>query len=177
MENIQIQDKLFKPYISSGQIAEAVGKVARAIRERYPVEEIVFLAILNGSFMFAADLLRCFDLNSKVIFIKLASYEGDHSTGQVRELIGLGESLEDRVVVVLEDIVDTGNTLVNVMDQLEAQRPRAAHVASLLFKPEAYKKDRPIDFHGIAIPNKFIVGYGLDYNGYGRNLPDIYQVV
>lgn len=134
------------------------------------------ICILNGSFMFSSDLMKLIDFPCEISFVKLSSYDGMGSTGKVKHLIGLNEEIEGRTVVLLEDIVDTGVTIENLMKQLESQKPKDVRVATLLFKPEACKKDVKLDYVGMEIPNEFIVGYGLDYDGYGRNLPDIYTV-
>lgn len=174
---ITIKDKQFKPFITSAKIAEAVNQVATKINAELKNEDVVFLAVLNGSFMFASDLMKEVSLPSKISFIKLASYHGTSSTGNVSELIGLTEELKDKTVVIIEDIVDTGNTMEKLFATLHQKNVKQIKVATLLFKPEAYKKSFPINYTGITIGNDFVVGYGLDYDGYGRNLKEIYVIV
>ncbi|MCK5171178.1 MAG: hypoxanthine phosphoribosyltransferase, partial [Bacteroidales bacterium] len=137
----------------------------------------LFISILNGSFMFTADLFKHIDFTCEVTFLKLTSYRGTSSTGSVRQLIGVNESIAERDVIILEDIVDTGITIEQILGQLKSFEPASVKVASLLFKPEAYQKDFGIDYIGMEIPNDFIVGYGLDYDRLGRNFPDIYTLI
>ncbi len=154
-----------------------MNQVATKINTELKNEDVVFLAVLNGSFMFASDLMKEVSLPSKISFIKLASYHGTSSTGNVSELIGLTEELKDKTVVIIEDIVDTGNTMEKLFATLHQKNVKQIKVATLLFKPEAYKKSFPINYPGITIGNDFVVGYGLDYDGYGRNLKEIYVIV
>lgn len=154
-----------------------MNQVATKINAELKNEEVVFLAVLNGSFMFASDLMKEVNLPSKISFIKLASYHGTSSSGNVSELIGLTEELKDKTVVIIEDIVDTGNTMEKLFATLHQKNVKQIKVATLLFKPEAYKKSFPINYPGITIGNDFVVGYGLDYDGYGRNLKEIYVIV
>ena len=137
----------------------------------------VFIGILNGSFMFASDLFKKITIDAQITFLKLASYQGTSSTGTVKQLIGLNQDLKGQHVVILEDIVDTGITLDNIIRQLSGYQPESIHVVSLLFKPEACKREVELDYVGFEIPNDFIVGYGLDYDGFGRNYEDIYSLV
>ncbi|HEU4718257.1 MAG TPA: hypoxanthine phosphoribosyltransferase [Bacteroidia bacterium] len=176
MDPIQLGDKHFVPYISEEKISAAVKNVANAINMDYDGKHPLFLVVLNGSFLFAADLVRSVKLNCEVSFVKLASYEGTSSSGTVKELIGLNESIAGRDVIIVEDIVDTGNTIAQLVEQLLKREPASLRIASLLLKPEVYKKQIPVDYVGLRIPNDFIVGYGLDYNGLGRNLRDIYVI-
>lgn len=174
---VKLGDKVFVPYLTEEKIAAAVKVVATKINADYAGKNPLFLVVLNGAFLFAADLLRSIDSDGcEVSFVKFSSYEGVSSTGKVKELIGLNEHLEGRHVIIVEDIVDTGNTIVQMMDDLDHRKPASVRIAALLFKPEAYKKDVKIDYVGIEIPNAFIVGYGLDYDGLGRNLKDIYVI-
>ena len=154
-----------------------MNQVATKINAELKNEDVVFLAVLNGSFMFASDLMKEVSLPSKISFIKLASYHGTSSSGNVSELIGLTEELKDKTVVIIEDIVDTGNTMEKLFATLHQKNVKQIKVATLLFKPEAYKKKFPINYPGITIGNDFVVGYGLDYDGYGRNLKEIYVIV
>ncbi|TND09956.1 MAG: hypoxanthine phosphoribosyltransferase [Bacteroidetes bacterium] len=176
MDSITLGDKSFIPYIPEAKILESIGQVAARINRDLEGKRPLFLVVLNGAFLFAADLLRHISLDCEVSFVKLASYHGTASSGAVKQLIGLNEQLKGRTVVIVEDIVDTGITLENIVDQLKAQEPGAIYTAALLFKPDAYKKNLPVDYVGMEIPNAFIVGYGLDYNGLGRNLRNIYVV-
>ncbi len=177
MRQVKILDREFKLFISATEIYRNIQRMAREINHDLHDKEVVFIGVLNGSFMFASELYKHIDIMSKITFLKLASYHGTQSSGTVKRLIGINEPLENKVVVILEDIVDTGNTLVDLMHQLQEYNPASIKVATLLFKQEAYTKTIPIDYIGLHIPNAFIVGFGLDYNGYGRNLEDIYQVV
>jgi len=136
----------------------------------------VFIGVLNGSFMVVSDFLKQYKKPCEVSFIKLASYEGTSSTESIKQLIGLNQDLSGRSVIVIEDIVDTGNTLVELKELFKKENVKSFKIATLFFKPDAYKKDIKIDYIGVRIPNKFIVGFGLDYNGLGRNLPEIYQL-
>ncbi|HTL82809.1 MAG TPA: hypoxanthine phosphoribosyltransferase [Bacteroidia bacterium] len=176
MSSIQLQDKTFVPYLKEEKILAAVKNIADRINHDLKDKRPLFLVVLNGSFLFAADLLRNVNTDCEVSFMKLASYSGTGSTGTVKELIGLNESVKGRHIVVVEDIVDTGNTIVAIHEQLTKHSPASIHIATLLFKPAVYNKPITIDYRGIEIPNDFIVGYGLDYNGLGRNLRDIYVI-
>jgi hypoxanthine phosphoribosyltransferase len=177
MSSIQLHDKHFRPFITSEKIAEVIGKVAQKIQNDYHDKKPLFIGVLNGSFLFAADLVRHFEGNCEVSFIKLASYEGTSSTGTIQELIGFNENLEGRNLIVIEDIVDTGNTLERIYQDLEKRNPKSIAIATLLFKPNAYKKSFPINYVAMEVGNEFLVGYGLDYDGLGRNLKDIYVVI
>ncbi len=173
---IQLHDKTFVPFISASEIDFALAEMARHISDDFADEVPVFIGVLNGAFMAVSDFMKHYNAPCEVSFIKLASYQGLETTHEVQELIGLNQDLEGRSVVVFEDIVDTGNT-VEVLKSLFKQRNvKRFKIATLFFKPEAYKKDIKIDYIGIRIPNKFIVGYGLDYDGLGRNLPEVYQL-
>lgn len=177
MEKIRVHDKVFQKYLSEKQILESVDAVAEAINRDFADKNPVFLSILNGSFMFTADLLKRITRPCELSFLKLASYEGTSSTGKVKVLVGLNESLADRDVIIIEDIVDSGHTMVKLIEQVQSHKPASIKVATFLFKPDACKIDVPLDYIGMRIPNDFIVGYGLDYDGLGRNFPDIYSVV
>lgn len=173
---VTLKDKEFVPYLSAKEIDEAIVGVANRINNDFMGKEVLFIAILNGSFVFAADIMRKIDLKNQISFVKVASYEGISSTGTVKKIIGLMDSLTNRHVIILEDIIDTGNTLDKLLPTLVAEEPASISLCTLLFKPEAFKADFKIDYVAKEIPNKFIVGYGLDYDGYGRHLPDIYQI-
>lgn len=176
MQTIRVHDKLFKPYISAGQISAAVKKLAAQIDADYAEKKPLFIAILNGSFIFAADLFKALSIPAEICFIKLASYKGTKSTGQVITSIGLDTELFDRDVIILEDIIDTGNTLNQFLPQLEHQQPKSLKICALLHKKEATVFPIQIDYLGFEIPDRFVVGYGLDYDGYGRNIGEIYQL-
>lgn len=178
MQNeVTVHDKRFRISVTAEEIQARVAEVARQINTDLAGKDVVFLGILNGSFIFAADLLRGIEMPCKISFVKFTSYEGVHSTGNVRELIGLNEDLKGKTVVIIEDIVDTGKTMVDLLEYLKRFEPAEVRIATLMFKPEACCKDLKIDYYGFSIPNDFIVGYGLDYDGLGRNLKDIYKVV
>jgi hypoxanthine phosphoribosyltransferase len=177
MKEVQLKDKRFRIDISGDKIMEQVERVASEINRDLKGKKPLFLVVLNGAFMFAADLLKNIDIDCEVSFVKLASYQGTSSTEKVKELIGLNEDLTGRVVVVVEDIVDTGFTMENIITDLLRLKATEVHVATLLFKPEAFQKKFKIDYIGLSIPNDFIVGYGLDYDGLGRNLKDIYKII
>jgi hypoxanthine phosphoribosyltransferase len=173
---IQLHDKQFVPFISAKEIDLAITKMVAQITADFSNETPVFIGVLNGAFMVVSDLLKRYTSPCEVSFIKMASYEGTSSTEEVKQLLGLNQDLTGRTVVVIEDIVDTGNTLVALKTLFESENVKEFRIATLFFKPEAYKKDLSIDYVGIRIPNKFIVGYGLDYDGLGRNLPEVYQL-
>lgn len=171
---ITIKDKQFKPYITGQKIAEAVENLAKTINADLKDEFPIFLAVLNGSFMFASDLLKEITIPCEISFVKLSSYSGLTSTGSVNELIGLTENLNGRTVVIVEDIVDSGITIERLTQLLIDRKVKQIKIATILFKPESYKKNYLIDYVGFNIPNDFVVGYGLDYEGQGRNLKEIH---
>ena len=177
MDKVKILDKEFKLFISEKQIQEAVEGMARRMNKELKGQKIFLIGILNGCFMFAADLVKHLDLDCRITFLKLASYQGTSSTGKVKRLIGLNEDIKGQVVVVLEDIVDTGITLDFIQKQLRGYEPAEIKLATLLYKPNACRQDVSLDYVGIEIPDDFVVGYGLDYNGHGRNLRQIYTVI
>lgn len=178
MKKVKIHDKEFELFIPYEKIRSVVEKMADKMNEDLAGKKPVFLCILNGSFMFAAELFKRISLvETEISFVKLASYEGDATTGKVKQLIGLNEDLKGKTVVILEDIVDTGITIDNITEQINRLNPARVKVATLLLKPEALQKEVNLDYVGLEIPNNFIVGYGLDYDGYGRNLIDIYSVI
>jgi len=176
-EIIQVDDRQFRLYIRRNKIEKEVARIAEEIHRDLAGKDPIFMGILNGAFMFAGDLLKQLDFPCQVTFLKLASYSGTGTTGTVKQLIGINRELKDRVVVVLEDIVDTGITLETIIRQLSGYQPAEVRVATFLHKPEATVRKVMLDYVGMTIPNEFVVGYGLDYNGYGRNLREIYQVV
>jgi len=178
MKRVKIQDKEFEIFIPYERIRSVVEKMAEKMNNDLKGKKPLFVCILNGSFVFAAELYKRITwFDSEITFVKLASYQGDKSTGKVKQLIGLNEDIKGRTVVILEDIVDTGITIDNILNQLKGMEPAEVKIATLLLKPDALVKEVPLDYIGLEIPNDFIVGYGLDYNGYGRNLIDIYKVV
>ncbi len=174
MSNVIIHNHSFKMKIAASEIDKAVADVARQINTNLKGKKPLFLAVLNGSFMFASDLMKKISIECEISFIKVASYEGTTSSGTMKELIGINEDIKGRTVVVIEDIVDTGSTVESVYNQLEKLGAAEIKIATLLFKPEAYTRSIPIEYTAIVVPNDFLVGYGLDYNGLGRNLQDIY---
>ncbi len=177
MNTVKLHDKFFTHFIDAKKIAAAIKTlVTQVYNDLGPNEVPLFVGILNGSFMFAADFIREYPADCEISFVKLASYEGTSSTGQVTELVGLTEDLTDRTVVILEDIIDTGNTLTKIYDIFEKEPIKQLKLATLFFKPDVFKKSLHIDYIGLSIPDRFIVGYGLDYDGLGRNLKDIYEL-
>lgn len=173
---IQVLDKQFKPYLEKEDIQQAIGRIASSINADFANNNPLFISILNGSFMFAADLFKSIDIPAEICFIKLASYKGTQSTGQVITAIGLDRDLYQRDVIIIEDIVDTGKTLTEFLPQLQHQQPKSLRICSLLHKKDATIHPIQIDYLGFEIPDLFVVGYGLDYNGYGRNLNRIMQL-
>jgi hypoxanthine phosphoribosyltransferase len=174
---IQLKDKTFTPFIQAATIQTRIAQIANELDQEYSEKNPVFIVMLKGAFLFAADLLKNLTTNCEVIFIRLKSYEGTHSTGQVKVLLGIQEDLKNRHVIILEDIVDSGKTLHDFLPMLQQEKPASIKVATLLFKPESLKYDIKPNFVGFEISNEFVVGYGLDYDELGRNLPDIYQVI
>lgn len=176
MATITVKDKVFEPYLTAPEIASSVQRLAKDIAADYQGKKPLFIAILNGSFMFAADLFKSISIEAEICFIKLASYKGTKSSGQVITAIGLDTDIHDRHVIIIEDIVDTGRTLHEFLPQLQHQQPASLELAVLLHKPEATRFPIPIKYLGFSIPDKFVVGYGLDYDGLGRNLGEIYRL-
>lgn len=176
MSQIQVHDKFFKPYIDEVVLQERISAIAAQLSVDFKGKKPLFVAILNGSFMFAADLFKKMTIDVELCFIKLASYKGTKSTGNVITAIGMDTDVYGRDVIIIEDIVDTGKTLSEFLPQLEHQQPASLSIVSLLHKPDATVYPINIKYLGFSIPNKFVVGYGLDYDGLGRNLPAIYQL-
>lgn len=176
MELIKINDKTFEPYVSAEELNQIAERMASEVYQDLQESRPIFIAVLNGSFMFAADFLRHYKGECEISFVKMASYKGTQSTGKVNQLIGLSTPVEGRDVVILEDIIDTGNTLEEIYRLFENQKVKSFRIATLFFKPDAYKKDLKIDYVGKPIPNRFIVGYGLDFDEIARNLPQVYQL-
>ena len=171
---MRIKDKDFVPYIDSERIRETVSQMAARINQDYAGKTPLLLAVLNGSFVFAADLMRNLDIPAEISFIRLSSYNRTRSTGRVKELIGLEENIFGRHLIIVEDIVDTGLTMRHLIDELQELGPKSLEVATLLHKSEATKEAIDLKYIGFVIPKKFVVGYGLDYDGQGRNLNEIY---
>ncbi|MCF6349728.1 MAG: adenylate kinase [Flavobacteriaceae bacterium] len=177
MSILKIHDKYFKPYKSRKKIAKYVSLLAQQVALDLGKKEVpLFIGILNGSFMFVADFIRAYKDQCEISFVKFTSYKGTTSTGEVRKLVGINENLEGRTVIILEDIIDTGNTLVEIYEIFRNKKLKQLKIVTLFFKPNVFRKGLPIDYIGKSIPDKFIVGYGLDYNGLGRNLDSIYQL-
>ena len=173
---IQLHDKQFVPFISAQEIDFAIAKIAALVEDDFAEETPIFIGVLNGAFMVVSDFMKHYKSPCELSFIKMASYEGTTSTNEVKQLIGLDIDLKGRTVVVIEDIVDTGNTMVVLKELFKQQNVKHFKIATLFFKPEALVNDIKIDYVGIRIPNRFIVGFGLDYDGLGRNLPEVYQL-
>ena len=172
-----INGKMFKPFISKERIAELVEQLADKINKDYEGKNPHFIVVLNGSFIFAADLLRKVTVACNISFIKLSSYSGTNTTGDIKVDLDLRKGMFNEHVVIVEDIIDTGNTLEFLMEKLVYHKAKSLAVASLLLKPEAYKKKYPINYCGMEIENKFVIGYGLDFDQHGRNLPSIYELI
>jgi hypoxanthine phosphoribosyltransferase len=175
-KTIRLHDKQFVPFMDASKIAAAINSLGEKLNQDYKGKNPLFIGVLNGSFLFVSDLVREYEGDCEVSFIKMASYEGTSTTGVVTELIGLKEDVRDRHVIILEDIVDTGNTLEKIHAELSKQKPASLEIATLLFKPNAYQKDIPVNYVALEVGNEFLVGYGLDYDGLGRNLKDIYII-
>ena len=176
-ENVTLLDKTFVKYISSADIDAAVARVAAEIMLEYRYDDPILLVTLNGAIVFAVDLMKQLDFPCRISCVKISSYSGTESTGTINSLIGLNEDIRGKRILVLEDIVDTGRTYVHLHQMLTEAGAKDVRIATMTMKPDAYKADLPVHYVGFNIPNKFVVGRGLDYDGYGRNLPDIYQVV
>ncbi|HEY5469780.1 MAG TPA: hypoxanthine phosphoribosyltransferase [Bacteroidales bacterium] len=177
MKEIRILDKKFREMITEKVILERIDVLAKQMNDDLAGKDVVFLGILNGAFLFAADLFRRIDGQARISFVKLASYEGTSSSGFIKELIGWNEDIKNKTVVVIEDIVDTGNTLERIVDELVIRKAAEIKIATLLYKPDAYTRNIPLDYVGFEIPNDFVVGYGLDFDGYGRNLSSVYTLI
>ncbi len=176
MAVIKVHDKEFETYLSSESIEKRVEEIAAALNKEYSGKQPLFISILNGAFMFTADLFRHLTIDAELCFIKLASYKGMKSTGKITTSIGLEEDIFGKDIIILEDIVDTGKTLHGSLPKLFHQQPNSLKIVTLLHKPEATEYPHQLDYIGFAIPNKFVIGYGLDYDGLGRNLKEIYQL-
>jgi hypoxanthine phosphoribosyltransferase len=177
MHTVQVLDKVFGKFINSDKILASVDNVANKLSADYKGKVPLFLCVLNGSFMFASDLMKKYKGDCEISFIKLSSYKGTQSTEEVKTVIGLNQEIKGRHLVILEDIIDSGITITHLVKDLARYEPESLKVATLLLKPDALRTNIKPDYVGLEIPNDFIIGYGLDYNGYGRNLPDIYKIV
>jgi hypoxanthine phosphoribosyltransferase len=177
MKEIRILDKKFRELLSEKIIQQRIEELAIQLNNDLAGKEVVFLGILNGAFLFAADLFRRINVPARISFVKLASYQGTSSSGSIKELIGWNEDIKNKTIVVIEDIVDTGNTLERIVDELVIRKASEIKIAAMLYKPAAYTKHIPLDYIGFEIPNDFVVGYGLDYDGFGRNLPSVYTLI
>ena len=177
MDIVKIKDKTFKISIPEAEILKHVKEVADRINHDMAGKNPLFLAVLNGSFMFAADLMKMITIPCEISFVKLASYQGVISTGSVKEVIGINEDLSGRTIIIIEDIIDTGLTMRRMLESIGTRNPKSVHICSLLLKPDSLKENIDVDYVAMKIPNDFIVGYGLDYDQQGRNLRDIYTVV
>ena len=177
METIRIKDKQFKTFITEEQILKEVARVGKEINRDLADANPLFVSVLNGSFMFTADLMKHVSVPCEISFVKLASYAGTSSTGKVKELVGLNDDITGRTIVIVEDIIDTGLTMERLIETLKARNPKEIRIATLLVKPDKLKVDLDINYIAMSIPNDFIVGYGLDYDGLGRNYRDIYTVI
>lgn len=176
MNKIKLHDKYFEPYLDQKEIEASIKQMADKMNSDLAGKNPIFLGILNGSFMFAAELFKNLNIDCSISFLKLASYQGTSSSGNIKQLIGLNENISGKTVVILEDIIDTGITMENIIKQLKGFDPEKILISTLLYKPNAYNNCYPIDYYCFDIPNDFIVGYGLDYDGFGRNLKHIYKI-
>lgn len=177
MENIKVLDKEFTPYISQVEIESAIDRIATQINRDMQGKNTLFLVMLNGAFMFASELLKNIKIDCETSFVRYSSYDGTKSSCEIKELIGISNSLEGRDVVIIEDVIDTGFTMSCLLKKLKSMNVASVKIATMLFKPDAFKFDYKIDYIGMNIGNEFIVGYGLDYNEYGRNYPLIYKII
>jgi hypoxanthine phosphoribosyltransferase len=173
---IKVHDKEFIPYIDASELQKRIHEMAVQLNADFKDKKPLFLAILNGSFVFAADIFRQIEIEAEICFVRLSSYSGTASTGQVVTAIGLDKDISNRHVVLLEDIIDTGRTLSAFLPHLQEKNPASVSIATLLFKPDAVQFEVPVHYCGFSIPNLFVLGYGLDYNGLGRNLPGLFQL-
>lgn len=174
MSTMIVHQRNFEPFIDSNTIAQRVQAIAVEINQHYEGKNPLFLAVLNGAFIFAADLLRHIAVQSEISFVKIASYEGTQSSGEIKQLIGFTESLYNRHVIILEDIIDTGLSMLHILEQVNAQHPASVSVATLLLKPASLRVPINVNYTGFEIESRFVLGYGMDYDGIGRNLPHIY---
>ena len=176
LESIKVRDKEFEVYLKDSDIQQRVATIAEEINKEYKSKNPLFIGILNGSFMFASDLMKTVNIPSEIAFIRMSSYKGMSSSGAAKQVLGLQENVFGRHLILIEDIIDTGITMAQVINFFQERGPKSIKVATLLLKPEKLEKNLKLDFVGFEIPEKFVVGYGLDYDGHGRNLKDIYQL-
>ena len=176
MKKVTLKDKNFQLFIDSKELNNSIESLSNKINQDYSDREPIFLCVLNGAFVFAAELIKRFNHECQVSFVKLSSYQGVQSSGTINSLIGLNEDIKEKDVIIVEDIVDTGQTIANIVENILNKNPRSIEVATLLYKPKSYQKQIPIKYRAIEIGNDFIVGFGLDYNGLGRNLEEIYII-
>ncbi len=177
MDSVKVYDKEFKLSIPYSQIVEAIKNIASKLNKDYSGKDYpVFISVLNGSFIFAADLLKELNFQHSISFIKVASYAGSNSTGKIKQLFGIDEDLKNKNIIILDDIIDTGNTIDYICREIEKQKPQSIKVVSLFLKEEIYRGKIKIDYIGLKIPDKFIIGYGMDYNGLGRHYKNIYEL-
>ena len=176
MKKVKLKDKNFQLFIDSKELNNSIESLSNKINQDYSDREPIFLCVLNGAFVFAAELIKRFNHECQVSFVKLSSYQGVQSSGTINSLIGLNEDIKGKDVIIVEDIVDTGQTIANIVENILNKNPRSIEVATLLYKPKSYQKQIPIKYRAIEIGNDFIVGFGLDYNGLGRNLEEIYII-
>jgi hypoxanthine phosphoribosyltransferase len=174
---VRLHEHEFEQFISENEVNAAISRVAQELNAHYAGQRPLFVGVLNGAFFFATELLKRLTIECEITFVKVASYHGTSSSGKVTDLIGFNERIEGRHIVILEDIVDTGSTIVHILDLLRDRHPASVRIATLLFKPDAYKQQVPIDHVAIRIPNAFVVGSGLDHDGLGRNLTGIYRII
>lgn len=176
METVTVHNKVFEVYITQQQIEERVAVIGQTISEKYHDQNPIFLVVLNGAFMFASDLVKHLDFKCEIHFIKLSSYSGMETTGNIQTVIGLTKNIENRSVIIIEDIVDTGKTLFHLVPELKKSSPKSVEICTLLQKTEALTVDLKADYIGFEIENRFVIGYGLDFDDLGRNYPIIYQL-
>lgn len=176
MKTVKIKDKEFELFLTQETIEKAIDSIAVKLNEDLADKDPLFICVLNGSFMYASELMKRVTIPCEVSFVKMSSYKGTTSTGKIKEIYGLEEDIKGRTVVIVEDIVDTGYTMSLMIDQLKCDDPQEVLISTMLLKPEALQHTLKLDYVALEIPSDFIVGYGLDYDGYGRNLPDIYKL-
>jgi hypoxanthine phosphoribosyltransferase len=174
---ISLHNKYFRPYLPAARLAEAVDTLATRLSADYAGRQPLFVVVLTGAFMFASDLMKRMTEPCEIVFIRVASYDGTASSGKVEEILGLREDVQGRHLIIVEDIVDTGTTMHHLLPKLRAQGPASVEIATLFFKPESLRHPLELNYVALEIPNDFVVGYGLDYDGLGRNLPDVYVAV
>lgn len=177
MKSITVRDKTFELSISSETIQKRIEELAARISNDLKGKCPLFVCVLNGSFIFTADLFKRISIEAEITFIRVSSYQGTQSSGVIKSIVGINDSLAGRTIVISEDIVDTGDTAIYLIDEIKKQNPEKIYFASLLLKPKALRHDIKVDYTGFEVPNDFLVGYGLDYDGLGRNLQDIYKLV